>query len=304
MAALKMGTSDPNRRKFTGNPDDFRLSLVEHLEELRTRVLRSLGVLGVGWALGWWFFEPIFEFLNRMVERSITSVVPKGLYIEKFDNLTGPFFLQLHLSFLIGVGLAFPYIVLQIWGFVAPALKPEEQRPIKQLAPVSAILFFMGVGFCWAVMPSALQWFASYLLNFNGIALMQTAGTMVFFILKMLLAFGVSFQLPLIVYMLGILNLLKAETLLKYWRHATTVIFIIAMIATPSQDPLTMLMMAIPLCILFIISVYAVRFTQRRKAAATEADDGKTYLLPGASLPSSVGTIEDEGDESFDRHDE
>lgn len=285
MSALLKGNPEDKRRKFSGDPEDFRLSLVEHLEELRTRVIRSVMVLAVGWAFGWYYFRPIFDFLNEMVRSSIESVVPKGLYQEKFDNLTGPFLLQLHLSFLIGLTIAFPFIVLQLWGFISPALKPEEQKPLKRLAPVSAFLFFMGVGFCWAVMPAALRFFAEYLRNFQGFALLQTAGTMVFFILKMLLAFGFAFQLPLFVYILGILDLLKAETLIKYWRHSATVIFIISMVVTPSQDPMTMMMMAIPLTILFIISVYAVKFTQRKKAKLAEivqTDDGKTYLLPSA----------------------
>jgi sec-independent protein translocase protein TatC len=104
----------------------------------------------------------------------------------------------------------------------------------------------------------------------------------------MLLAFGFAFQLPLFVYILGVLNLLKAETLLKYWRHSATAIFVISMVVTPSQDPLSMLMMAIPLTLLFIISVYAVKFTQRKNARAAERakeeENGKTYLLPSAHL--------------------
>jgi sec-independent protein translocase protein TatC len=303
MSALPKGNLEEKRRKFSGDPEDFRLSLVEHLEELRTRIIRSLMVLAVGWAAGWYYFKPIFDFLNEMVRTSIESVVPKGLYQEKFDNLTGPFLLQLHLSFLIGLTLAFPVIVLQLWGFIAPALKPEEQRPVKRLAPISALLFFMGVGFCWAIMPAALRFFAEYLKNFQGFALLQTAGTMVFFILKMLFAFGFAFQLPLFVYVLGVLNLLKAETLIKYWRHCATIIFIISMIATPSQDPLSMMMMAIPLSVLFIISVYAVKFTQRKKAKLAEVvkvDDGKTYLLPTAQYDDR--DVEEEEPEQEIRH--
>jgi sec-independent protein translocase protein TatC len=288
MPALLKGKSTDDRRKFSGDPEDFRLSLVEHLEELRIRVIRSVLVLAVGWAFGWYYFEPVYRFLEDMVRSSIASVVDPKLYQQKFDNLTGPFLLQLHLSFLAGLILAFPFIVLQLWAFIAPALKPEEQRPIKRVVPFSVGLFAMGVGFCWAILPATLRFFAGYLKNFNDTALFQTAGTMVFFILKMLLAFGFAFQLPLFVYILGVLDLLKAETLLKYWRHSATAIFVISMVVTPSQDPLSMLMMAIPLTLLFIISVYAVKFTQRKKARAAdrakEEENGKTYLLPSAHL--------------------
>lgn len=294
MPPLPKDRNGDTKRKFTGDPEDFRLSLVEHLEELRSRILRSLAVLTVAWVFGWFIEPTAYAYLNNMVIQSIRMALPKDRYQEVFHDLTGPFMLQLHLSFLIGVLIAFPFIVLQVWGFIAPALKESEQKPIKRLVPLSILLFAMGVGFCWYCLPTALSWFAVFLLNFQDAQLLQTAGTMVFFILKLLLAFGFAFQLPLFVYILGALNLLKAETLLKYWRHSATGIFVISMIVTPSQDPLTMLMMAIPLTILFVISVYAVKFTQKkqRKKAGLDAD-GKTYLLPSAQ-PNYQATSERE----------
>lgn len=294
MAKREPNSESRARRKFNGNPEDFRLSLVEHLDELRTRVIRSVIVLAITTTIGWYYFPPVYAFLNQMVVRSIRAVVPADRFVEKFDNLTGPFMLQLHLAFLIGLALAFPFLVVQIWGFIAPALKDEERKPLKQIAPASVLLFSMGVGFCWLIMPMALQWFAEYLRNFDGASLFQTAGTMVFFILKMLLAFGIAFQLPLFVYVLGVLDLLKAETLIKYWRHSATGIFIFSMIATPSQDPLSMLIMAIPLTILFAISVFAVKFTQgRKKKREQAAHEVKTYLLPTAQITESVPESEE-----------
>lgn len=284
MSPLPQDQPNQGKRKFSGNPEDFRLSLVEHLEELRTRIIRSLAALLVGWVFGWFIFPQTYAYLNHMVRTSIRSVLPKEKYQEVIHEVTAAFMLQLHLSFLIGLGLAFPFIVLQIWGFIAPALKESEQKPIKRLVPLSVILFAAGVVFCWYSMPTALSWFASYVLNFQDVMLLQTAGTMVFFVVKMLIAFGIAFQLPLFVYILGALDLLKAETLLKYWRHCATVIFVISMVVTPSQDPLTMMMMAVPLSILFIISVYAIKFTQRKRLREREAAEreARTFLLPTA----------------------
>ena len=290
------------KRKFTGNPEDFRLSLIEHLEELRTRIIRSLVALVIGWVIGWVTFPSAYAYLNTMVRKSIRSVLPPEKYTEVIHEVTAAFMLQLHLSFLIGLGLAFPFIVLQVWGFIAPALKESEQRPIKRLVPLSVLLFATGVVFCWYCMPTALSWFASYVLNFQDVVLMQTAGTMVFFVVKMLIAFGIAFELPLFVYILGALNLLKAETLLKYWRHSATSIFVFSMIVTPSQDPLTMLMMAIPLTLLFIVSVYAVKFTQRKQRRQREEQEAKesqarTYLLPSALGEPEVTESTEESEE-------
>jgi sec-independent protein translocase protein TatC len=127
------------------------------------------------------------------------------------------------------------------------------------------VLFVIGASFCWFVIPSAYAWFASYMDSFPGADLMQEAGTMAMFTLKCILAFGIGFQLPLVVYVLGALNLLSAETLMKYWRHGAVAIFFLAGAITPSNDPATMLMMAIPLTVLFMVSAYAVKYTQRNK---------------------------------------
>ena len=185
--------------------------------------------------------------------------------------------------------MRFPYLVLQIWGFVAPALKPNEQKPFKKLAPVPAPCFFvMGAGFAWLIMPSALRWFVSYVGEFPGTALFQQAGTMVFFVLKLLcFAFGVAFQLPLIVYGMGLAGILEAETLIKYWRQSAITIFVVAMIVTPSQDPATMLAMAIPLCLLFMGSVYAVKIVQGKKTQR----DGAPGLSARIAFSPSFRTL-------------
>jgi sec-independent protein translocase protein TatC len=136
------------------------------------------------------------------------------------------------------------------------------------VAPYSVALFVMGAAFAWFILPQAMRWFATYLMEFKGTSLYQEAGTLAFFVLKMMLAFGIAFQLPLVVFILGAVGLLKADTLFQYWRQAATAIFIISMIITPSNDPATMLMMAVPLVILFVVSVYAVRVTERRRKRA------------------------------------
>jgi sec-independent protein translocase protein TatC len=255
------------RRKFTGDPEDFRLTLVEHLEELRDRVLRSLAFLVVGWIIGWVNFKYVYDGLRMLVVKSVQPVLQPGIVIrERLDTLAEAFMLKLHFSFMIGLALVFPLIVLQLWGFIEPGLRPQEAKPLKRVAPASVALFLTGVGFAWMVLPSALRWFGTYFEEFPGAEPILHAGTMVTFVVKLLLAFGIAFQLPLVVFILGALNLLTAETLMKYWRHAVTAIFIIAMIITPSNDPATMLAMAVPLVVLFMISVFLIRIVQRRKA--------------------------------------
>lgn len=283
MPTLFKGSKKTPRRKFTGDPEEFRLSLVEHLEELRDRIIRSIVIVCVTWIIGWVSVMPIYGYLNDLAMSAILKRVPKGTIVMPiFTNATDAFMLKFKLSFMIGVIIAFPFLVLELWGFVMPALKTREQAPLKKIAPFSFLLFVMGVGFAWAILPSALGWFASYIEEFPHTGLMQEPGLLVFLILKILAVFGIAFQLPLVVYILGALELLTAETLLKYWRQCATAIFVVAMIVTPSNDPMTMLMMAIPLVILFMVSVYVVRFTQRKKRKArllsTEEADAQSNL--------------------------
>jgi len=253
-------------RNPSDDPEEFRATLVEHLEELRDRIVRSLVFLGIGWIIGWYLEAPIYKRLNDVITHAILSRLPKGAdYRLVFHNVTEPFFLKLKLSFMIGLVIAFPFIVLQLWGFIAPGLKRNERNAVRSVAPASVLLFAMGVGFCWLIIPSAFTWFTSYVEEFNGTSVYQEAGTMVFLVLKMLLAFGIGFQLPLVIFVLGKLGLLSPDTLIKNWRQATAAIFVLAAVITPSNDIFSMLMMAVPLSLLFVLSVYAVKYTAKPK---------------------------------------
>lgn len=282
----------PTKRKKFGwnspdhNPEEFRLSLVEHLEELRTRIFRCVGILVVFWAIAWYKFESINNFLTARAKVSVLAGLPKGTeFKEVFHNAPDMFMLVFKLSFFSALIVAFPFLVLQLWAFIAPGLKPEEQKPLKRIGPVSLFLFILGGFFCWMVLPAAFSWFATYLVFFDGVGLYQEAGMMAMLSLKSILAFGIGFQLPLVVFVLGALNLLSSETLLKYWRQAAVAIFFISGAITPSNDIPSMLMMAIPLTLLFTISAFAVKYVQRKKKPtdySITSEDKTEYESPKA----------------------
>ena len=226
-----------------------------------------LVALVVAWIVAWQLVMPLYAAMEGRINDAILRVLgPKHIgYTTAVHNAAEFFMLKLKLSLYIALVMVLPYIIVQIWGFVAPALKPNEQKPFKRLAPASALLFIVGASFAYAVVPAMFAWFASYAEDFKGVSLIQEAGSQLFLVVKMMLAFGVAFQLPLIVYGLGLAGILTAETLAKYWRHGASAIFVLAAIVTPSNDPFSMLMMAAPLTVLFIASVYAVKFMERRR---------------------------------------
>lgn len=239
--------------------------------------MRSLYLLLGGWVLGWilhdWFYNAVSHQVQAMIDKS-------GLeYREVFHSFTDPFMLKMKVSFCIGLFFVGPLVITQLWGFVTPGLKPHERRPFRIIGPISMILFLMGAFLCWLILPVTVQWFVDFAKSsFPHTQILQEAGTMVFFVINMLLGFGIGFQLPLVVYFLSYIGVLPPDQIHKYWRQAVVVIFFVAAIVTPSQDPLSMSMMAIPLCILFMGSVLAVRITEKRRIRARGQDPAEVII--------------------------
>lgn len=267
MALAKTGSKRNSRRD---NPDEFRATLGEHLEELRVRVMRSVGVLAAGCAVGWFLAMPVYRALSHVVQANI----PKGVnYQEPFTSITQPFMLQLKLAFYISLTLTLPYIVWELWGFVAPGLRPNEKRPLRAFAPVSLVLFLFGCWLGWMSLPAAFQWFAGFFASFPGTSLYQEPGTMVFLIVKLVLAFGVGFQLPVVTFFLTKAGVLSPQTVSQYWRQAILAIIVLCAILTPSGDPFTLAAMAVPLSVLFIGSIFAARLTGKAAQRDPALDD-------------------------------
>ncbi|MFY9234087.1 MAG: twin-arginine translocase subunit TatC [Fimbriimonadaceae bacterium] len=251
------------KRNSSGDPEEFRATLGEHLEELRDRLIKCALFIMLGWIAGWFLQPYVYEFVDGYIKANWKP--PKDVDIkEVFGHVSEPFMLKLKLSFMIGLAFAIPILIWQLWQFVAPGLREKERKPFKIVLPASLFLFALGAYFCWLIIPAALNFFLLYLEDFKGAALYQDVGTLVFFVLKMMLAFGVGFQLPLVVFILGKVGIIGPDVMIRYWRQATIAIFLLSAVLTPSQDIFSMMMMAVPLSLLFALSVFAVRFTTRR----------------------------------------
>jgi sec-independent protein translocase protein TatC len=217
---------------------------------------------------GWFLANPTYYYLENIVEKNMP---PDVSYTTFFPQLTGPFMLQIKMSFYIGLFLTLPFTVYQLWGFVSPGLRPNEKKPFRIVAPVSILLFFLGAVICWSILPVTVTWLASFMYGFEDTKLMLEAGSMAFLLIKMILSFGVGFQMPIIVFVLARLEIVTPKAMLQYWRHAVVGVIVASAIITPSGDPLSLAVLSLPLIGLFFLSVWAARVTLRKQRAKEDA---------------------------------
>ena len=257
-------------RNSSESPGELRATLGQHLEELRVRLFRIVLILGIGIAIGWFVEKDVYNYLNDVVAKS----VPDGIkYTEAFKNFTEAFFLKLKLSFYIGLILTLPLTAMQLWGFISPGLKPAERRPLRIVVPISTLLFLLGAVISWMITPVTIQWFVEYVGEFPGVEVIQEPAFLIFFILKMMLAFGIGFQLPLVVFFLAKLGIVTPEGMMRHWRQSTVAVVVTSAILTPSGDIPTLVLMALPLLVLFFGSVFAAKWTSKKSARLDELND-------------------------------
>ncbi len=233
------------------NVEEERRPFIEHLEELRRRLLRSVLWLALGTGIGFRFSGEILSGLIRPVGQVV------------FLNPVEPFLVHLQIALIAGVVVSFPLWVWEGWGFLKPALRPRERRFIFGLVPFSVGLFLTGCWFGWKVLlPIALK----FLLAFGSGPLtpMLTVGPTIGFIGWMTIACGLLFQIPIVILGLVQLNWVRPMTLLRQWRLAVLSILGLAAILTPTPDVATQMLLAIPMAILYIGSVGLARLIPQR----------------------------------------
>jgi sec-independent protein translocase protein TatC len=243
--------------------DETQRPLTEHLAELRRRLFRLIAAWGLAAAATWWFREEVFGFLMA------PAIDALGTGGTKLQAISPPeiFFTYVKCALLSGFVVALPVIFWEIWAFVAPGLYPTEKRYALPFVVASTLLFVGGGGFGYAlVFPLVYQFFASYQTEF-----VQAAWTMreVFsFTTHMFLAFGVCFELPILIFFLALVGLVDAAGLMRNFKYAVLGAFIVGAVLTPA-DMVSQFMLAVPLVFLYLLGVgLAWMFGTRRKAAA------------------------------------
>lgn len=236
-----------------GQQQEETLPILEHVEELRRRLLRSLIALGVGVALSAVFAPQILEWLARPLPGGGLQELEA---IEVTENV-GVFMQAVLLG---GVTLAMPFILYQMWQFIAPGLYPHERRYVYLLLPLATVLFLSGALFTYYVMlPAAIP----FLISFAGIPVRLRPSNYFSFVTSIMFWIGLSFETPLVLFFLAKVRLIDYKMLLRGWRVAILLIAVLAAVITPTPDPVNMALVMLPLTLLYGVSILLARIAYR-----------------------------------------
>jgi len=246
--------------------NDEKMPFTAHLEELRWRLIVSFIAVSIGFLLSYGFKETLFDILMR----PLISVMGHGDKMI-FTNLPEAFFTYLKVSFLSGIMLASPVILYQIWVFIAPGLYHEERKLILPFVFLSTLFFVGGALFGYfVVFPYGFQFFLSFASE--NIQALPSMKEYLSFSSKLLLAFGIVFELPLFITLMARLGLVTPTFLKQNRKYAILLFFVGAAIITP-PDVITQIMMALPLMLLYELSIFGAKIFQRKPLEPTEEDN-------------------------------
>jgi sec-independent protein translocase protein TatC len=265
--------------------DESRAPLLEHLVELRKRLLYSLIFVGFAFVVCFYFSREIYDFIGNPIQKALGA---NARLIS--TDITGQFIVRAKLAVTVAFMASFPVLANQIWLFVAPGLYKHEKKAVLPFLIMTPVLFTMGAALAYYMMPIAIRFLlVGFGLNDaseGGIKVDATPDVQRYFsfVLQMTFAFGLSFLLPVALMLLERVGILPLETLVKGRRFAIVIAFVIAAVITP-PDITSQLMLAIPLCLLYELSIIAIRITRRNRAKdeAARAKVEETVVSPTAA---------------------
>jgi sec-independent protein translocase protein TatC len=242
-----------------------RMTIWEHLSELRSRLIKCSIAVVVGMVLGFIVYPYLLSFL---LDPLCELVGPEQCRLVATDPLD-PFTTRIKISAYVGIVLAMPVLLWQIWRFVTPGLYPHEKRYAVPFVVSALALFVFGAGIAYYTLNPALE----FLISIAGtdVEPFYTPDNYVTLIAYMMLAFGIGFQFPVLLVALQIAGVLTPQKLLGWWRYAVVVIVVFAAVATPSADPISMMALATPMLVFYAIAIGIGFLIQKAKRSRPEA---------------------------------
>lgn len=256
----------PFRRRSDGKSADEAMTLTEHLAELRSRLIRAALAVIAGMMIVLAFYEPVLRFLRQPYD-NVCARRPDLVSNCDFFTL-GPlegFNARLRISFYGGIILALPVVLWQIWRFVVPALHAKEKRYAIPFVLSSVLFFAVGGFFAYYTLDKGLEW----LISWSGSDVQQAfqISKYVSFVGLMMAAFGIGFEFPVLLVFLQLVGVLRPRQLVEGWRVAIMVIVVLAAVITPSGDPVTLVLLSVPLVIFYFLAILIGYLGTRRRIA-------------------------------------
>lgn len=244
---------------------DGRMALADHLRELRARLMRVTAALVVGMVVAWFFYDALFSLLLDPYEDARVRLEAKGVRTEPvLSGVASALLLRIKVCALAAVVATSPFWLYQIWAFIVPGLHAHEKRWTRVFTLIAGPLFISGVAVAYYVLPRGIE----VLIGFTQPELQNFVpfDTYLSFIIRMMLVFGVAFEIPVFVVMLNLAGIVRGRTLATYRPWIVVGTFVFAAVATPSTDPFSMVMLAIPMSLLFLVSEGIARLVDRRRS--------------------------------------
>lgn len=253
---------------MTDQQEQALQTLTDHVKELRKRILWAFVAMVTGTAICYMLREPIYAFLVQPLADAMAA--SGGTERLIYTNLTEAFFTYLRVAFFAGCFLTFPVILLQIWMFVAPALYKNEKKIFLPYLVATPILFFLGGALVYyLIIPMAWPFFLSFQSTGADTALPiqleARVGEYLDLVMTLIFAFGLCFQLPVLLSLMAQAGIITADHLVSFRKYAIVVIFVVAAVITP-PDVISQIGLAIPICLLYELSILIVRRIQRSRA--------------------------------------
>jgi sec-independent protein translocase protein TatC len=248
-----------------------RMPLRAHLTELRNRLVKAGLAIIAGAVLGWFVYDVLYEALQHPLQEAAEQT---GTDIKlNFVDPTSAFNLHLKLSVYVGIVLASPIWLYQLWAFILPGLTKRERNYALGFSFVAVLLFLGGIGLAWMILPNALEFFAGFVPD--GSVAFNTVDSYMSFVTRLLLSFGIAFVVPLVLVGTNLMGMISARAMARGWRVAVFTCFLFAAMASPTAEVSMMFLLALPMVFLYLVAVGVAVFVDRRraKAAARLADD-------------------------------
>lgn len=237
---------------------DVEMSFLDHIEELRWRIIYALIGIVLFTIVAWIFIDPLVEFVLLKPARDANASLQN---LRPFGQL----FLYVQVAIIVGIVASLPNIFYQLWQFIAPALKKRERKYILWIVFFSTFCFLAGIAFAYFVMlPLAMKFAAQF--GSEAIKNEFSIEEYMSIIISVMLAAGVVFELPMISFFLSKLGILTPKFMRKYRRHAIVIILVLAAFLTPGADPVSQVILAVPLVLLYEISIFISKISSKKSA--------------------------------------